>query len=796
MLSDLRYALRQLAKSPGFVAVAVFTLALGIGANTAIFSIVDAFLLKPLPYPESDRIVQVWEAPNTGGLAITSGGVFMDWQDHTTQLESIAAAHQADKNLTGDGEPVRISGLEVTADYLRVLRINPVLGRGFSPQDDAPGGDRHVVILTYELWQSRFQGNPNAVGRAVHFDGESYTVIGVLPPNAIAATNVNFLTPATIRADAYKQSRDYSYVCFVIGRLKPGATMQQAQEELAIAKRALNASYPKFKEPWSVTLQTLQEALFGNSRPYVLTLLMAVGVVLLIACANVANLLLAKASSRQGEIAVRVALGATTGRIIRQLLTESVLLALVGGVAGVLLGDFAIKPLVSFAGIQAVAGIEIGIDARVLVFALATTLATGLLFGVFPALSVARPDLNRHLKEGVRGSTTGSRGRMQSLLIVSETVLTVILLVSAGLLLRSFVKALNSNPGFNRENVLTFDLTQPGSKAPTNGHRVRFVHDILQHIEQIPGVASAGMASSTPMNGIVGYGDLVSRDDRPATRNDLNAGFDSVAGDFFKVVGIPLMRGRSFTEADNDEKAPKVMIINESLARRFFGEEDPIGRLLHFKDAAWEVVGVVGSVRQYQLDVDPQPQVYFPQVYFPWYTSIVVRTQVPPLTLVAQVRRAIQAVDPEQPIANLGTLEQSVGNTLQTRRIMLTLLSMFAATALILACIGIYGVMAYAVAQRTREMGIRIALGAGAGQVVALVMRNGLKLVLIGLGIGAGCSVGVGYLIASQLYNVSKTDPTVFALVALALLTATMAACWLPARKATRVNPIEALRAE
>ena len=796
MLSDLRYALRQLAKSPGFVAVAVFTLALGIGANTAIFSIVDAFLLKPLPYPESDRIVQVWEAPNTGGLAITSGGVFMDWQDHTTQLESIAAAHQADKNLTGDGEPVRISGLEVTADYLRVLRINPVLGRGFSPQDDAPGGDRHVVILTYELWQSRFQGNPNAVGRAVHFDGESYTVIGVLPPNAIAATNVNFLTPATIRADAYKQSRDYSYVCFVIGRLKPGATMQQAQEELAIAKRALNASYPKFKEPWSVTLQTLQEALFGNSRPYVLTLLMAVGVVLLIACANVANLLLAKASSRQGEIAVRVALGATTGRIIRQLLTESVLLALVGGVAGVLLGDFAIKPLVSFAGIQAVAGIEIGIDARVLVFALATTLATGLLFGVFPALSVARPDLNRHLKEGVRGSITGSRGRMQSLLIVSETVLTVILLVSAGLLLRSFVKALNSNPGFNRENVLTFDLTQPGSKAPTNGHRVRFVHDILQHIEQIPGVASAGMASSTPMNGIVGYGDLVSRDDRPATRNDLNAGFDSVAGDFFKVVGIPLMRGRFFTEADNDEKAPKVMIINESLARRFFGEEDPIGRLLHFKDAAWEVVGVVGSVRQYQLDVDPQPQVYFPQVYFPWYTSIVVRTQVPPLTLVAQVRRAIQAVDPEQPIANLGTLEQSVGNTLQTRRIMLTLLSMFAATALILACIGIYGVMAYAVAQRTREMGIRIALGAGAGQVVALVMRNGLKLVLIGLGIGAACSVGVGHLIASQLYNVSKTDPTVFALVALALLTATMAACWLPARKATRVNPIEALRAE
>jgi predicted permease len=297
-MRDLRFAFRQLVKSPGFVAVAIFTLALGIGANTAIFSIVDALLLRPLPYPESDRIVQVWEAPNTGGLNITSGGVFMDWQDHTTQLETIAAGHQADKNLTGDGEPVRISGLEVTADYLRVLRVNPALGRGFTPQDDAPGGDRHVVILAYDLWQSHFQGDPGVLGRAVRFDGESYTVIGVLAANALVATNASFLTPANIRADAWKQARDFSYVCFVIGRLKPGATLQQAAEELTAAKRALKASYPKFKEQWTVALQPLQEAIFGNSRPYMLTLLTAVGVVLLIACANVANLLLAKVSSR------------------------------------------------------------------------------------------------------------------------------------------------------------------------------------------------------------------------------------------------------------------------------------------------------------------------------------------------------------------------------------------------------------------------------------------------------------------------------------------------------------------
>ncbi len=797
-MNDLRFALRQFTKSPGFVIVAVLTLALGIGDNTAIFSVVDALLLKPLPYPESDRLVQVWEAPNTGGRAVTSGGVFMDWQDHTTQLETIAAAHASNKNLTGDGEPVRISGLEVSADYLRVLRLNPVLGRGFAPADDAPGGDRHVVVITYELWQSRFQGDRAVVGRAIRLDGESFTVIGVLPPHGLLAPNVSFLTPATIRAEAWKQSRDYNYVCAVIGRLKPGATLTRATAELTAAKQALNSSYPKFKVPWTVTLQTLHEATFGNTRPYVLTLLAAVGVVLLIACANVANLLLAKASSRQGEVAVRIALGATTGRIIRQLLTESMLLALAGGAAGVLLGWRAIDPLVTFTGVQAVPGVSIGIDARVLLFALATTFATGLLFGIFPALSIAKPDLNQHLKEGARGSTTGARRRLQSLLIISETALTVVLLVSAGLLLRSFVKALTADAGFKSENVLTFDLSQPGTKAPTIGHRVRFVREILQRVGQIPGVASVGMASSTPMNGNFYYGDLVTREDQPDTRNDSRfaAGFDSVAGDFFQTLGIPLLRGRFFTEADNDEAAPKVMIVNDVLARRLFGEEDPLGRLLHFKDATWEIVGVVGSVRRFTLGVDPTPQVYYPQVYFPWYTSIVVRTRMPPLTLAPDVRRAVQAVDPEQPIANLGTLEQSVGNSVQVSRIVLTLVGLFAATALVLACIGIYGVMAYSVAQRTREMGIRIALGAGAEQVLALVLRDGMKLVLVGLAIGVVGSLGAGQLLSNQLYRVTGTDPLVFAMVAFVLLAVALLACWLPARRATRVNPVEALRAE
>ena len=798
MFSDLRFAVRQLAKSPGFLVVAVLTLALGIGANTAIFSVVDALLLKSLPYPESDRLVQIWEAPNTGGRAITSGGVFMDWQDHTTQLESIAAAHQANKNLTGGAAPVRVGGLEVSADYLRVLRVNPILGRGFSSAEDAPGGDRHVAVLSYELWQTRFQGNPAMVGQPIHLDGESYTVIGVLPPNALLAPNVSFLTPATIRAEAWKQSRDYNYVCAVIGRLKPGATLDQAAAELTAAKQALNASYPKFKVPWTVTLQTLHEATFGGARPYVLTLLAAVGFVLLIACANVANLLLAKASSRQGEIAVRLALGATTGRIIRQLLTESMLLALAGGAAGVSLGWLASDWLIKFTGVQAAPGVAIGIDDRVLLFALLTTCATGLLFGTFPALSAAHPDLQRHLKEGVRGSTGGARHRLQSLLIVSETALTVVLLVSAGLLLRSFVKSLNADTGFKSESVLVFDLSQPNTKAPTVGHRVRFVREILQRIAQVPGVASVGMASSTPMNGNAYFGDLVTREDQPDTRNDsrFNAGFDSVAGGFFQTLGIPLLRGRFFTEADNDEAAPKVMIVNDVLARRLFGDEDPLGRLIHFKDATWEIVGVVGSVRRFALGFDPTPQVYYAQVYFPWYTTIVVRTRVPPLTLAPGVRRAVQSVDPEQPIANLGTLEQAVGNSVQTSRIVLTLVGLFAATALVLACIGIYGVMAYSVAQRTREMGIRIALGAGSGQVVALVLRHGMTLVLVGVAIGALGSLGAGQLLSSQLYRVTGTDPLVFTLVAIALIVVALLACWLPARRATRVDPVTALRTE
>jgi putative ABC transport system permease protein len=429
-------------------------------------------------------------------------------------------------------------------------------------------------------------------------------------------------------------------------------------------------------------------------------------------------------------------------------------------------------------------------------FTLGASCASGLVFGIVPALSAARANLNDQLKEGPRGSTSGSRRRVQALLLISETALTVLLLVTTGLLLRSFVKAADAEPGFNKENVLVFEYSVPNAKAPNVADRVRLGRRVLDRIGQIAGVSQVGMASSVPMNGGNGLGDLVSREERPETRNDFSAGFDAVAGDFFQTLEIPLLRGRYLTRADDRESAPKVMIINDALAASLFGKEDPLGRLLHFKGSAWEVVGVVGSVRRYQLDYVATPQLYFAQTYFPWRTCIVARTVVPPKTLGAQVRLALKDVDPDLPLANMTTLEQSVSNTLQVRRIMLVLLGIFALTALMLACVGIYGVIAYSVAQRRQEVGIRIALGAEAGQVIAMVLGQSIRLVLVGLAIGLVASFGAGVLIADQLYGVSKLDPLVMASVSLALLAAALAASWLPARRAALVDPVVALRAE
>jgi putative ABC transport system permease protein len=441
-------------------------------------------------------------------------------------------------------------------------------------------------------------------------------------------------------------------------------------------------------------------------------------------------------------------------------------------------------------------GESIGMNGRVLAFTLFASVATGVIFGLIPAFSATKQDVGARLKEGARGSTAGSHRRMQGLLLVSETALTVLLLLCAGLLLRSFVNAMNVDPGFKADNVLVFNISVPDSKAPGTADKVRFCQLLTERLGQVPGVLEVGMGSSVPMNGGNGLGDLISREDRPESRNDFGAGFDAVAGDYFKGLGIPLLSGRFLTRQDDSEKAPKVLVVNDVLARKFFENENPLGRQLHFKGAVWEIVGVVGSVRRYALEYEPSPQIYFAQTYFPWSICVVVHAKVPPLSLTNELRLAVRDVDPELPIADMRTLEMAVDATLQTRKVMLVLLGIFAATALVLACIGIYGVISYSVAQRTREMGIRMALGAGSGNVIALVIRQGLRLVLVGLGLGIAASLGAGVLIANQLYGVSKTDPAVMAGVIVILVVAAALASWLPARRASRVDPCVALRSE
>ena len=799
MLQDLRFAFRQLRQSPGFAAVAIVTLALGIGANTAIFSVIEHLLLSPLPFPESGRIVQIFHAPTPGSRNSADGGTFLDWQQYAKSLESIAAVHATTFNLTGVAEPAQISGYGVTADYLRVFRLQPRLGRDFTVEEDSAGGDNFVIILSHEMWQRRLGGDPAVVGRTIGLDGRSYTVIGVLGPDALDSDPAEFLVPAAIGAAEYKQKRNYNYVCAVFGRLRPGATLAQAQSELAAAATTLRALYPPNKADWTVTVTSLQEAQTANARPYLVMLMATVAVVLLIACANVANLLLARAATRQTEIAVRIALGASAGRIIRLLLVESVLIALLGGTAGAFVASYAMGPLFNYATSSIGSGIGVSLNSTVLLFTLFVSLATGIVFGLVPALRVARPELSHDLKESSRGSSGGSRHRLQRLFIISETALTVVLLFTAGLLLRSFMMTLSSDIGMNRESVLMFDLTQNSDSAPTPAHRVRFIQAVLREVSAIPGVATSGMTTSGPFNNRQFFGDTIRRTETADATADSRTGFDGIAGDIFAALGAPLLRGRNLTEADSVESAAKVVVINQALARQLFPDADPLGRHVRFKDIDREIVGIVGNMSLYQPDVPPPSMLYLPTIDFPWSITIAVRAHGSPLALVESLRRAVRSVDPDQPIANLRTMQQAIDTSfsIRLRRTMLILVGTFAGIALALACVGLYGVMSYSVAQRTREIGVRIALGADGRSVLRHVVRGGLGLVLIGILLGALGSVGAGFGLSNQLYGTHFADAgVVFALVAGALLAVAAFACYVPARRATRVDPMIALRAE
>jgi len=800
VLQDVRFALRVLLKSPGFTFVALLTLALGIGSTTSIFSVINGVLLKPLPYEQPGQIVKVWEKTDGGGAAWVAGGVFLDWKEHSALFEHLCIIAAGEfKNLTGEGEPERLHGWEVSADFLEMLRVRPILGRGFLPDEDKPGGNNNVVLLTHALWQRRFGGDTNIIGRVVRFNMDPYTVIGVLPPKALvmpspfSPPDVQFLAPAVLG----KEWQERSHAHFnAMGRLKPGVTAAEAQRELLAIKQQLQSEYPKAKEKWGSLVVPLHQEIAGPVQPTLLLLLGAAGCVLLIACSNVANLLLAKAVSRQKEMALRAALGASRWRVVRQTLVESLMLSLPAGVLGAVLAYSGVRILSTLQEGTLPLTREVHVDLVVLGFSIAMSVGTGILVGFIPAWHASAQDVNQMLKESARSSDGVSRNRVRSVLVVSQVALALMLLAGTGLLLKSLSLLLRVPIGFNAERALGMDLSASKAKYPEGEQRARFLHQIIHRLEALPGVEAAGAVTILPMTG-GSLGTSLTVEGR-ANQPELGYGsaFDIVGGNYFRALGIPILRGRALAKSDDATNAPPVCVINDALAGLLFPEEDPLGKRLRQWGKAWEVVGIVGGVRHYSMESKADPRVYLPQPSGQLFWNLIVRTKRQPLALVEAVRKEILAVDPDQPVSNVRTMEQAISRSVAGRRFKLTLLSLFGCVALFLAAIGLYGVMAYAVTQRTHEIGIRMALGARRVDVLTLVMKHGMALSLLGAALGVIGALLLAPVIKRQLYEVSETDPMVLAGVSLFLVVIALFGCWLPSRRATKIEPMEALRYE
>jgi putative ABC transport system permease protein len=801
---DLRYGLHMLLKNPGFTIVAVVALALGIGANTAIFSVVNTVLLRPLPYKDPDRLVMVWEDNAKQGFPrdTPAAANYVDWRDQNHAFENMAAIVEVSFNLTGAGDPARIDGRRVSANLFSILGVEPRLGRAFRLEEDQPGAN-HVVIISHALWQQRFGADPAIIGKAINLNGESFAIVGVMPKNFQFPTRVDQAW-IPIAFDAKEAAARGNHYLEVIARLKRGITLRQAQTEMSTIAARLEQQYPGTNAGIGAVVVPLREQIVGEIKPALLILLGAVAFVLLIACANVANLLLARAAVRQKEIALRLALGASRSRLMRQFLTESVLLSAFGGAVGLLLSFQGLAVLARFTPQDIPHGQEIAIDGKVLIFTMVVSLLTGLIFGLAPATQTANFNVNDTLKEGGRDSGAGSRGnRVRGLLVTCEVAVSFVLLIGAGLLINSFIRLRSVDPGFRPENILTMKIVLPETRYPDRAGRSTFYTELLRRVEALPGVKSSAIATSLPLTDTgnsIGLS-IEGRVDPGPDRVPI-AITRIVSPSYFETMGIPLLQGRVFTEHDRAE-SKGVVIITETTARRLWPGEDPIGKRI----AGWsteparkwlEIVGVVKDVRQFRLALDPKLQIYLPydQASFFAPRSLIVRTEVEPLSLGGTVRKTVWEIDKDQPVSDISSMEEIVSESVARQRFSMLLLGVFAGLALLLAMVGIYGVMSYSVAQRSREIGIRMALGAQRSDVLKMTVVQGLRCVGAGVVIGLAAAFVLTRVMSSLLFGVSPTDPVTFVTISLVFMLVAVIASYVPAFHAAKIDPMFALRHE
>ncbi|HEV8187479.1 MAG TPA: ABC transporter permease [Pyrinomonadaceae bacterium] len=811
LLQDIRFGVRMLLKSPSVSIVATIALALGIGANTAIFSVVNAVLLRPLPFPDPDSLVALFETDTQRGIITGSHSYpnFLDMRAQNTVFENVASYHGSDYILTGRGEPARLQGEVVTANLFALLKVQPMLGRVFLPDEDKPSETGRVVILSHKLFQTRFNGDSSIVNQAITLEGKKFTVVGVMPPAfefPVQNDPVDLWT--TIAGDASGEEpitvQRGAHFLQVIGRLKPGVTEEKAQAELTAIAARLEQQYPDTNNRRSLRVESALKAVVGDIRPILLILLGAVACVLLIACANVANLLLARATSRHKEMAIRTALGASRTRVIRQLLTESVLLSLVGGAVGLLLAVWWSDLLVALGKEDIPRAIHVGMDWRVLGFTLGVSLLTGIIFGLAPAFHSSRTELVESLKEGARGTSAGTFANVfRKLLVVIELGVAVLLLTFAALLIQSLWRLQKVNSGLHPENILTFNVTLPEVKYKS-GDQSQFFINLKQRLESTPGVQSASSILPLPLSG-ERFGISFEIEGRPMAKKDYpSADFFTTGVGYFKTMGIPIVKGRDFDDRDKHGSTP-VIIITETFARQYFPNEDPIGKRIHPGISSYdnedsvmrEIVGVVGDVRNRNLSTESKPAYYVPQTQVPFSEMVtVVKTNGEPRALISAATKEVGAMDQDVPLFSVKTMDEYLSTSVARPRFSTTLLSIFAGVALVLTIVGLYGVMSYSVAQRTNEIGIRMALGAQSRDVLVMIVKQGSVLILLGLGIGLAGAYALTRLISSLLFGVTAKDPFTFAAVSVLLAMVALLACYIPALRATKVDPMNALRCE